>query len=108
MSLSAAARLVVLAAHAALLVGLPVSAGTLGAALMLPLLAPLPGLWRGMSYTYAWCSLLLSFYAGGLLMEAVSGRSALLTGLASAAAIEFCALLLYVRFKSAERRAGAI
>ena len=108
MSLSAVARLVVLVAHATLLIGLPVSAGILGAALMLPLLAPLPGLWRGTPYTYAWCSLLLSFYVGGLLMEALSGHSALLTGLASAAAIEFCALLLYVRFKSAERRAGAI
>ena len=108
MSLSAVARLAVLVSHATLLIGLPLAGGAVGIVLALPLLAPLHGLWRGTPYTYAWCSLLLSFYAGGLLMEALSGHSALLTGLASVAAIEFCALLFYVRFKSAERRAGAI
>ncbi|MBI3171533.1 MAG: DUF2069 domain-containing protein [Hydrocarboniphaga effusa] len=98
---------VVLIAHATLLIGLPVAAGRPGVLLAVPLLFPLPGLWRGTSYTYAWCSLLLSFYLGGLLMEAVTGGSWYATVLASAAAIEFCALLLYVRFKSLERRAGA-
>ncbi len=101
------ARRVVLLAHAALLIGLPVAAGWPGALLAIPLLFPLSGLLRGKTYTYAWCSLLLSFYVGGLLMEAVTGRAGFATALASAAAIEFCALLLYVRFKSSERRAEA-
>lgn len=97
-------RGLVLATHAAVLIGLPVVAGFFGVLLALPLLLPLRGLWRGDSYTYAWSSLLLSFYVGGLLMEALTGESPLLSGLAAAAAIEFCALLLYVRFSAAERR----
>lgn len=97
-----------LIAHATLLLGLPLAAGAVGVVLALPLLAPLRGLWRGAPYTYAWCSLLLVFYVGGLLMEAVSTRAVVPMLLASAAAIEFCALLLFVRFTAAERRAGII
>jgi uncharacterized membrane protein len=106
MKLSVAARGAVLAVHAMLLTGLPALAGLAGALLALPLLAPLRGLWRGTPYTYAWCSLLLAFYAGVLLMEAVATKSVLVTLLAIAAAVEFCALLLYVRFRSAEQRAA--
>ena len=104
MKWSAAARLTVLTLHAALLIGLPVAAGRMGFVLMLLLLFPLRGLWRGTPYTYAWCSLLLAFYAGGLLMEAVAGRSVLLTVLAAVSALEFSALLSFVRFKAVDRR----
>ena len=99
-------RYAVLALHTLLLAGLPLTAGTLGAVLALPLLLPLPGLWRGTPYVYAGFSLLLAFYVGGLLMEAVATRSAPMTLLAASTAFEFCALLLFVRMAAQERRAG--
>jgi uncharacterized membrane protein len=46
-------------------------AGTpwLAAALAAPLLAPLPGIWRGRAYTYAWTSLLVLVYMAFLITE---------------------------------------
>ena len=100
------ARRVALAAHLALMASLPVMAGLTGAVLALPLLAPLPGLWRGRPYTHAWASMLVVFYVGGLLMEGVSnpGHRAVAFGLAALAAAEFVALVLYVRFRAVDQR----
>ena len=100
------ARRAVLLTHTLLIIALPVWIGLIGVLLAAPLLLPLPGLWRGRAYTYAACSLLLVFYAGGFLMEAVSTSIAqpIAVGLATVAVLEFCALLLFVRFKSAESR----
>jgi uncharacterized membrane protein len=80
--------------------------GTLpGALLSLPLALPLPGLLRGRSYTAGWASMLLVFYAGGLLAEGVAHPERRLagTGIAAIAALEFVALLLLVRFTARER-----
>jgi uncharacterized membrane protein len=77
--------------------------------LALPLLLPLPGLWRGKPYTHAWCSMLIVFYVGGLLAEAWanpdSGPRAM--ALASLAALEFIALVSFVRFAAVDRRRAA-
>lgn len=103
---SAPWRWLVLVLHAVQLVGIPAWLGWQRAWLVLPLLAPLPGLWRGRPYTYAWASLLQVFYAGLLLVEAIGG-SWMAVSLAGAAALEFCALLLFVRVHAAERRNAA-
>lgn len=100
---SAGLRRAVLALHAILMLGIPAWAGWTRAWLVLPLLLPLPGLWRGRPYTYAWASLLQVFYAGLLLVEALRGPW-MAVALAGAAALEFCALLLFVRVRAAELR----
>lgn len=105
------ARVLSLAAHAGIMTALPLVAGLPGLLLALPLLLPVAGLWRGRPYTYAWCSLLLIFYVGGFLMEAWAQppRATVAFGLAALAGVEFCALMLYVRFRAVEqRRAGAV
>lgn len=104
------ARELSLAAHTVLLAALPILAGLPGVVLALPLLAPLRGLWRGQPYTYAWCSLLLAFYVGGFLMEAYAqpSRAPAALALALVAAVEFSALLFYVRFRAVERRRAAL
>ncbi len=104
------ARAVVLGVHAALIGGLAMVAGySLGIVLVLPLLLPLPGLWRSDRYTFAWASMLLTFYCGGLLAEAYMRphQSLALRALASVAALEFVSLVLFVRLRSAEARAEA-
>jgi uncharacterized membrane protein len=100
--LSAYLRIVVLMCHGVLIVGLPLAARLAGVLFALPLLAPAPGLWRGRPYTYAWASMLVVFYVAGLL---VVGRP-LTLALACVAALEFCALVLYVRARSVEARAA--
>jgi uncharacterized membrane protein len=101
--LSARIRIAVLAAHALLLAGLPLAGGLAGALAALPLLAPLPGLWRGHAYTCAWASMLVLFYIGGLLVF----RGPLTLPLAAIGAAEFLALLLYVRARSVEAKRAA-
>jgi len=98
-----------LAAHALLMGGLVLTGGWPGAVLALPLLTPLDGLWHGRSYTFAWCSLLVVFYVGGLLAEgyATPSHRAAMFLLALVAAVEFVALLLYVRVSAARRAATA-
>lgn len=100
------AQALALFAHFGLIAALPLVAGLSGAILALPLLVPLHGMWRGRPYTYAWCSLLVVFYVGGFLMEAYTHprRSTLALALAALAALEFCALLYYVRFRAVDRR----
>jgi len=80
--------------------------GWLVTALLLP---ALPGLWGGREYTYAWMSLLLSFYSAGLLSEgvAVPAHKPVAWALAAVAAVEFSALVLYVRLRGRERAAAS-
>lgn len=96
-------------AHLALLIALPAVAGLPGALLALPLLLPVPGLWNGRPYTFAWCSMLIVFYVGGFLMEAWSQpqRRVVAVTLAALATVEFIALMLYVRFRAVEARRAA-
>ena len=103
------ANRIALACHVALTIALAVVAKFPGWLLALPLLAPLPGLWRGKPYTHAWCSMLLVFYAGGLLAEAWANPEGATRAfaLATVAAAEFIALVLYVRFAAVDRRRAA-
>jgi uncharacterized membrane protein len=104
------ARRVALGSHLALTIALAVVARFPGWLLALPLLLPVRGLWRGTSYTYAWCSMLIVFYIGGLLAEAWanpdSARRAF--ALALLGAVEFIALVLYVRFAAVDRRRASL
>ena len=103
------ARIVALASHAGLTLALAVVAKFPGWLLALPLLLPLPGLWRGKAYTYAWCSMLIVFYIGALLAEAWANAEGATRAfaMASLAAVEFLALVLYVRFAAVDRRRAA-
>jgi len=103
-------RALVLACHGALVVALPLMSGVFGLVMAVPLLCVAPGLWRGTPRMYAGASLLLIFYAGGGLMEALahSSRTPGALAVASIAALEFCGMILYVRVRAAEiRRASA-
>lgn len=106
--LSRYAQITTLVMHAVLIVGLLLWTDTLaGQLLVVPLLFPLPGLLRGRDYTYAWFSLMLSFYCAGLLAEGVARPELKTVGflLAGVSAIEFAALNLYVRLRARERQA---
>jgi uncharacterized membrane protein len=106
---TAVLRVVVLITHGLLILAFPVWLGATGALLALPLVLAMPGLWRRRAYTYAWSSLLVLLYLGGLLMEAFASPAnkypALI--LAGVVVVEFCALVLYVRLHAAEQRAHA-
>lgn len=103
------ARYVALGCHVALTVALAVVARFPGWLLALPLLLPLPGLWRAQPYTYAWCSMLIVFYVGGFLAEGWANPDGATRAfaLATLAAAEFIALVLYVRFAAVDRRRAA-
>lgn len=104
---STAARTLALVAHGALIAGLSAYVGaSAGLLFVLPLFVPLPGLLSARSYTFAWSTLLIVFYCGGLLAEAYvrPGDRLVLHALASVAALEFVALNLFVRFRSVEAR----
>lgn len=96
-------RRLVLALHLILIAGIPAWLGWERLWLVLPLVLPLPGLWRRRLYIYAATSLLLVFYSGGLLVEAIGGGWAA-NALASVAVLEFCSLMLFVRVRAAEIR----
>jgi uncharacterized membrane protein len=103
------AHRIALACHIALTVALAVLAEFPGWLLAVPLLLPLPGLWRGKPYTHAWSSMLVVFYVGGFLAEAWADPAGATraVALASLAAAEFIALVLYVRFAAVDRRRAA-
>ena len=97
---------IALGTHVALIAGLPLVAGVgLGLALGVPLLAALPGLWRGRAYTFGWCSMLIVFYVGGLVVAAKTTPATYPQWLALSitGAAEFVALVLYVRFLRVDR-----
>lgn len=106
--LSEWARLTALVAHALLIVGLVAWCGwPAGGLLVLPLLAPIPGLLKKKTYTAGWASMLLVFYVAGLLAEgvAVPGRREVGTLLSVFAAIDFVGVALFVRLSGRERQA---
>jgi uncharacterized membrane protein len=106
--LSEWARHTALAAHVLLIVGLVAWCGWLaGGLLVLPLLAPIPGLLKKKTYTAGWASMLLVFYVAGLLAEgvAVPGRREIGTLLSVLAAIDFTGVALFVRLSGRERQA---
>jgi uncharacterized membrane protein len=108
--LSEWARLAALVLHGLLIAGLLAWCGwPAGALLCLPLLAPLPGLLRRRTYTAAWASMLLVFYVAGLLAEgvAVPDRRGVGTALSVIAALDFVAVVLFVRLAARERQALA-
>jgi uncharacterized membrane protein len=103
--------------HGALVLGLFVlvaGRGTrahlvLAALLTLPLLLPMPGLWRGLARTAGWASMLVAFYCALLLSEAYmlpSLKGALLS-LAVIAAFDFVALMLFAKARKAADRLAA-
>jgi uncharacterized membrane protein len=108
--LSRYAQIAALVLQIGLIAGLVAWCGPLpGLLLALPLLAPLPGLWRRRTYTAAWASMLLVFYVAGLLAEGVAQpqRRAVGSALSVVAALDFVALLLFVRLSARERAAPA-
>lgn len=101
-------RVLALLAHAALILGLVLGSGSRLAWLAaLPLLLPIPGLLRGRRYTYGWASMMLTGYCAVLLSNAYSQPDArgLMFTLATFAAIEFSALVLFARFSAREAAA---
>lgn len=84
-----------------------------GALLVLPLLLPLPFLWRGRSRAAAGAAMVLAFYVAGLLAEGVAqpARRNLSQALAGLAALDFFSLILFVRLNgraSAARRESSV
>lgn len=101
---------IAVAAHLGLVAGLIASSRSLlGLLLALLLFLPLPGLLRGHERTHAATSMLIAFYCAGLLSNAYvqSEGRALSFVLAAVAAVEFCAVMMYVRWRAHERRAAA-
>jgi uncharacterized membrane protein len=106
--LSPWARYVALIAHLALIVGLlAFSRSDLGRGFALLLFLPLWGLVRGAPRTHAWASMMLAFYCAMLLSNgyAEPPQRGLMFGLAAVAALEFSALVLYVRLRAREQLA---
>jgi len=84
-----------------------------GALLVLPLLLPLPFLWRGRSRAAAGAAMVLAFYVAGLLAEGVAqpARRNPSQALAGLAALDFFSLILLVRLNgraSAARRESSV
>lgn len=106
--LSSWMRWIALLTHAALMLGLVLGSGSrLAWVAVIPLLFPIPGLLRGRRYTYGWASMLITTYCAVLLSNAYSQPDAreLMLVLATIAAIEFSALVLYARFSAREAAA---
>jgi uncharacterized membrane protein len=68
---------------------------------VLPLIWPLPGLWRGNARTAGWASMLVSFYCALLLAEAymLPRFKGPLVALSVLAAFDFVALMLFAKAK---------
>lgn len=104
--LSFYARLVAIVSHLLLIaLMLAGSRGGSGALLTLPLLLPVAGILRGRAYTYSWACMLVVFYAAGYLASGYAQPQHKWSafGLASIAAIDFVALVLYVRLLAREK-----
>lgn len=105
------AHALVLICHAALVIGLWLWAGPLtGFLLVLPLLIAVPGLIRGRRYTAGWMTLLISGYIAALMSEAqaVPSRHDLALLFSAIAAVEFAALVLFVRWSARENGVARI
>ncbi|MDP3295246.1 MAG: DUF2069 domain-containing protein [Nevskia sp.] len=109
--LSRYAWFVLIACHAVLIAGLWVWAGPItGAMLVLPLLLAVPGLLKAKRYTAGWMTLLISAYVAVLLSEAqaVPSRYDLAVLFSVIAAVEFAALVLFVRWSARENGVARI
>ncbi len=100
---------VMLALHLALITSLMLAAQSLlGIIAALLLLLPLPGLLRGRAYTAAWASMGLTFYCALLLAEGYANpaQQTPAFALATLAAADFVALILFVRISARSSRAS--
>lgn len=103
-------RRVALVAHGLLILGValrdPSALSTVMAAI---LCLPLPGLWRGKPYTYAWSSMLIAFFVAGYLADGYARPASKLSAfaMASIAALDFVAVMLFVRVNARETAAAA-
>ncbi len=103
-------RLVALAAHALLILGVALrDPSALSWVLAAILCLPLPGLWRRRTYTYAWSSMLIAFFVAGYLAEGYARPATRLWSfaMASIAAIDFVAVMMFVRVSAREAAAVA-
>lgn len=102
---------VALGCHFLLANGLWIWAGLLpGLLVVLPLALGLPGLLRRQRYTAGWLTLLLSGYIAALMSEAASvpSRYGIALGFSTLAAVEFVALVLFVRWSARENGVARI
>ncbi len=109
--LSGYAWAVAIACHFVLANGLWIWAGLLtGFLLVLPLAIALPGLIRKKRYTAGWLTLLLSGYIAALVSEAASvpSRYTIALSFSAVAAVEFAALVLFVRWSARENGVARI
>lgn len=103
------ARRTALTAHGLLILGVCVrSPSPLSVLLALVLCLPLLGMWRGKSYTFAWASMLVAFFVAGYLAEGYARPETRLTAfaIASVAALDYVALMMFVRFRARETAAA--
>ena len=103
------AQRITVIAHVVLLLGVLFrNPSPLSVLLALVLLTPLYGLLRGKTYTFAWASMLVAFFVAGYLAEGYarpeSRGSAF--ALASVAALDYVALMMFVRFRARETAAA--
>jgi uncharacterized membrane protein len=103
-------RRVALAAHVLLILGVALrDPSALSTVLAAILCLPLPGLWRGRSYTYAWSSMLIAFFVAGYLADGYARPATRLSAfaMASIAAIDFVAVMMFVRVSARQAAAAA-
>lgn len=106
--LSMVARVVASVAHLALVLLIMIRAGGgSGSLVALPLLFAMPGILRGRAYTYSWACMLVVFYVAGYLAGGYfePARKWEFFGMASVGAVDFVALVLYVRLLARETMA---
>lgn len=103
-------RRIALAAHGLLIVGVALRDPSALSLVMAAILClPLPGLWRRRAYTYAWSSMLIAFFVAGYLADGYARPATRLSAfaMASIAAIDFVAVMMYVRVSARERAAAS-
>lgn len=96
--------------HVALIVAVATREQTsLGLVLAAVLVLPLPGLLRARTYTAAWASMLVGFYVAGYLAAGYArpGEKVGAFVLASLAALDYLALMMFVRITGRMRAALA-
>ena len=103
-------RRVALVAHVLLIVGVTLrDPSALSWVLAAILCIPLHGLWRGRTFTYAWSSMLIAFFVAGYLAEGYARPATRLSAfaMASIAAVDFVAVMMFVRVSAREAAAAA-
>lgn len=99
------ARRVALVSHSVLILGVALRhPSALSLVIASALLPPLPGLWRGRSYTFAWSAMLVGFFVAGYLADGYARPDTRLSAflLASVAALAFVSQMMFVRFRARE------